>query len=545
MNTSILKRIMFTVFVILFMTFLFNLQANAAVENFTIDDENIELQLNATKLLTYQGGSGDVTWESNNQGVATVENGRIQAKGVGTAIITGRRGAESDTCTVNVVYAGIRIGANEGSNVSSVNLLLGEHPTEKLTASVKDYMYSDVPGASVTWTSSAPGVVNVDSSTGLLTAVAKGTATITAKATGVEDTCEVEVSDAPVFTDFSNAVFDTELNWTTDSLKISGIVPIEDTRIDYRFFVTPTNERPELLVTKYGYLDTDNMSTTLLSKNTEENYIYSNHFAKYSELNQDLYLWVIQQNDLEKNYYNDEGTRISCVCKYVVEGKKIERDDLPPLNIVLQSFDIGKWGSNLETPVDGKFTYVRLNFPTETDHRNFRLKIGKVTDYSILTKIQNNDYNGIVELLNYAKNNNAIYDGNLTTVYPGYYSGDDMLFDGRQLLEDDAYYYIYAELDDENGKYYPIEGVTLGQAWFSVYSDDWNLNAYTSSDFEWNNLHSTYNGDTSGTPGTDNTTAPGTIPQTGSTCIAIVSLVIFTAFGIVSYIKYKKLNDIK
>ena len=68
-----------------------------------------------------------------------------------------------------------------------------------------------------------------------------------------------------------------------------------------------------------------------------------------------------------------------------------------------------------------------------------------------LIEIQNNDYSGITELLTYAKNNEAVYSADLTTTSAGYYRNDKALFDGVSLLQDRAYYFIYAEFDDENG----------------------------------------------------------------------------------------------
>src|SRR5699024_6453451 len=126
-------------------------------------------------------------------------------------------------------------------------------------------------------------------------------------------------------------------------------------------------------------------------------------------------------------------------------------------------------------------------FPSETENRKFKIKIGLVTDKSLLQKIQKGDYSGITELLEYAKNNKAIYTADLTTTSANYFKSEQALFDGIKLLQDDAYYFIYVEFDDENGKYYPIEGVTLGQAYISETNrNNWDLYAYTSEDFNWN-----------------------------------------------------------
>ena len=96
-----------------------------------------------------------------------------------------------------------------------------------------------------------------------------------------------------------------------------------------------------------------------------------------------------------------------------------------------------------------------------------------------------NDYTGITDLLSYAKKNSSVYSQTLTTTSPAYYKSDNVLFDGYNLLENKAYYYIYVQFDDENGKYCPIEGVTLGQAWIGDSNKYWDLLAYTADNFEY------------------------------------------------------------
>lgn len=269
-----------------------------------------------------------------------------------------------------------------------------------------------------------------------------------------------------------------------------------------------------------------------LQVNAEEKYLYTRKLSEYTELNQDLFLWVIETSRIEESYYNTDGDNIYYATKFVVEGKKIDRAKLPQLNLILQSFTIGYWPSTSYSD-SNNYTHINFNFPTATSNRKFTLKIGRVTDNSILTKIKNNDYTGITDLLLYAKNNKAVYSERLTTSSEAYFKSDTTLFDGRKLLENKAYYFIYVEFDDENGKYIPVEGVTLGQAWFSSTSDSWDLWAYTKSDFQWDNLTSTY------TPTSDPTTAPGILPQTGTNALIVIFLILATTVtGVILYRKY-------
>ena len=286
--------------------------------------------------------------------------------------------------------------------------------------------------------------------------------------------------------------------------------------------------------------------------NAKENYIYTSELSKYAELNQDLYLWVIEQTPLEQGYIDEDGHSVNVATKFVVEAEKLNRASLPPLNLILQSFYIGSWTNSSSNDTE-KFTFINFNFPSVVENRKFTLKIGKVTDNTILTKIKNNDYTGITDLLSYAKSNKGVYTKELTTTRIAYYKSNDALFEGRSLLEHKAYYFIYVEFDDENGKYYPIEGVTLGQAYISSISDVWNLNAYTSSNFKWDNLTTTYTQKDSKTeePTTTKETDDTTIkqqklPQTGTDVVAIATImIVISGIGIVFYRKYKSYKDIK
>ena len=291
-------------------------------------------------------------------------------------------------------------------------------------------------------------------------------------------------------------------------------------------------------------IDTEAMEGKIdyLLENAEENYLYTRKLSEYAELKQDLYLWVIESSKLKEWYYDTNGDYIGYATKFVVEGKKLDRASLPPLNLILQSFNIGYWTSSSSSDTDN-YTNIHFNFPSATENRKFTLKIGKITDNTILTKIKNNDYTGITDLLSYAKNNSAVYSKQLTTTSTAYFRSDDALFDGRSLLENKAYYFIYVEFDDENGKYYPVERVTLGQAWFSSSTNSWDLWAYTSSDFQWDNLSATYTPTDGKTD--DTTIVPGIFPKTGTDALIMISIILVTfIIGIVFYKKYNNYKDI-
>lgn len=472
------------ILVLLFVLLVFNVSVYATeTASFALSLESINVTLNGTNFISYEGGDGLVTWESSDEDIATVENGTITGHSIGTATITATRGEETDTCQVIVVYESINIERRQES-VSELNLVLGEYETESLNAIVEDDDYAEVENALVTWKSDDDSVVAVDQN-GKIKGLKAGKAMITASAAGVSDTCEVTVVDGPVFTDFSNAKYELLFDVSTD-LKITGITPKEDG--DYYYVITPNDTKPTIIKTSYGAFDSvQNVEAESLGINMAEKYIYDINLDKYLELNQDLYLWVIEEVHLDATYETAEGDYVSYSTKFVGEGIKLTRPELPRLNEILDGLYI--WGGENSSNTES-YSRIYFRFPTADKNRNFKIKIGKVTDNNILQKIQNNDYSGITELLTYAKNNDAIYVEDLITTENGYYKADKALFDGLSLLEDKAYYYVYVSFDDEDGKYYPIEGITLGQAWIGSSNKYWDLWAYTSDNFEWNDLSS-------------------------------------------------------
>ena len=63
--------------------------------------------LNATVTVTPEGGEApEVTWTSDDESVATVENGVVTAVAEGTATITAEAGGKTSTCTVTVTKSG-------------------------------------------------------------------------------------------------------------------------------------------------------------------------------------------------------------------------------------------------------------------------------------------------------------------------------------------------------------------------------------------------------------------------------------------------------
>ena len=160
-----------------------------------------------------------VIWSSSNTSVATVSStGVVTAKAVGTATITATTTDGSNktaTCQVTVVET-----PATGISLNKTTASLKATETVTLTATIKP---STATNKNVTWKSSNTSVATV-SSTGVVTAKAVGTATITATTadgSNLSATCKVTVVETPA-TGIS-------LNKTTASLKANETVTLTAT----------------------------------------------------------------------------------------------------------------------------------------------------------------------------------------------------------------------------------------------------------------------------------------------------------------------------
>ena len=147
-----------------------------------------------------------VTWSSSNTRVAVVSNGRITAVGAGSTIITASFSyggtTYSESCSVTVREVSVSLSS------SSETLMVEENTTLHATTSPS--------GQSVSWSSSNSRVVTVSSS-GRVTAVGSGSATITAEISvngqSYTDTCWVTVEEPSIrlsSSSLSMSVDDTE-----------------------------------------------------------------------------------------------------------------------------------------------------------------------------------------------------------------------------------------------------------------------------------------------------------------------------------------------
>ena len=373
-------------------------------------------------------------------------------------------------------------------NKSTLDIKVEE--TATLTATINP---TNATNKNVTWESDNTQIATVDTA-GKVTAIKEGTAKITVKTKdgNYTATCIVTVSknDGIVWTDPSNIKFTVTEDFY---LKVTGL------KEDGKYYGFISNGKIAPTVPDTGWIENENLPVT-----NKPGFSIS----KYLEKSGDIYVWIYETQIVNNVRQN----------KCIIEAQKIERPALKKIGTRMKCYFL-----NEETSTH---LFEAYNYENA---RKINVKIGKVTDKSILRAIKNGETDCLQKLLDYAKNADSIYTGTVPL-------GRSESITNKLNLVNDEYYYVYMVLDDENGKYFPVEDVSLYQA--LTYEKDGktskNLFDYLNDNFKWN----LGNDDTT----IDNTTATGKLPQTGASIVIYVAITLVIVAGVIFAIKYKKYN---
>lgn len=160
--------------------------------------------------------SAPVTWSSSDRSVATVVDGLVTAVSNGSTKVTAVSGAASAEADVTVA----QLAASITSEPDSVVLIsLGD--TTRLTATVRDGRGQAIAVANIAWESADTTVAKV-SPDGMVTAVANGTAAITASASGLASSSKAVVQQRPDTVVISPGTL--TLNAPGDTASLAGTV---------------------------------------------------------------------------------------------------------------------------------------------------------------------------------------------------------------------------------------------------------------------------------------------------------------------------------
>lgn len=160
-----------------------------------LNQTNITIRVGDKGRLDYIGGTGEVTWTSSNENIATVEGGTITGMAGGTVTITAASGEETATCQVKV-EGEAWVNPNASSyKLSKTDFTLRSGENSWQLKIKRDNGSWEILGAAdgVTWASANTSVATV-SDTGLVTRAGKGMTTVTATVDGVTMECIVRMS---------------------------------------------------------------------------------------------------------------------------------------------------------------------------------------------------------------------------------------------------------------------------------------------------------------------------------------------------------------
>ena len=183
------------------------------VESVSLNLTEITIEVGETEALvaTVNPENADydaVVWSSSDDAVATVADGVVTAIAEGSAVITASAGGKSASCTVTVPHVYVPVTGIE-LNKEATTIEVGS--SETLVASVHP---DNADEPAVTWETSNASVATV--SEGVVTAIAEGTAIITARAGGQSATCMVTAPHVYV------PVTSIELNKTATTIQVGG-----------------------------------------------------------------------------------------------------------------------------------------------------------------------------------------------------------------------------------------------------------------------------------------------------------------------------------
>lgn len=139
-----------------------------------LDHDAITIPAGETARLAATGGTGEVTWSTSNENIATVDGGAITGKAGGTVTVTAAAGEESVSCTVTVTGDPWVNPIAWTLNKTDVTERSGGNGFQ---LKVKDCT------SPIVWASENPAVASVDSQ-GWVVRTGKGTTNITASVDG-------------------------------------------------------------------------------------------------------------------------------------------------------------------------------------------------------------------------------------------------------------------------------------------------------------------------------------------------------------------------
>lgn len=324
----------------------------------------------------------------------------------------------------------------------------------------------------------------------------------------VADDSTEEDSDKFEWTDFSNLTLDWNSNsdYSQINLSLKNDTGIENH--SYYVYYTNTNSIPSIKTNKYGSIEKENNSIRLIFDKDTHSLTGFMDLREFFELNNsNLYLTIVEEQSIENtsNYTHK-----------IVKTMNVKRPSELPLGTRFKLFFFDDYTSSY------------LYYPCiDSSVRNINLKIGKVSDKQILLNVKNGTSDCLQKLLEYSKaDTSPIYTGTIPL-------GRSESITSKLNLSADEYLYVYYELEDVDGKYYPVEDISLFKACVSD-SVGANLFDALSDEFVW---------DLEDDSIPEKEKNPTILPDAGSKS-TIALIIILISVTICAYLRLRKYKDI-
>lgn len=310
-----------------------------------------------------------------------------------------------------------------------------------------------------------------------------------------EDDSSPEVGDTVTWTDFSKAKLEFEMGSSKILVHLKDITLLDNHHLTLIVSNSQTELQTALDEGKYTNLQQANFT-----KQDDGTYLsYINN--EISSLNKDMYYAVVETTSSEK--------------KVQMAVKKVDRPALPNYGHRLDIFFVYKEHLSVYQTVYG----------ISSPNRKMKYKIGKITDVNLLKTFKTDEVKAFNNLYTYAKSDK------------GFYSGTAIVGDEQQAnpitslnIEASSYYYCYMEMDDENGKYLPIDDVAIYQG-----STDGTILHFAFASMKIDESNPVEN---------DPTVAKEPYPKTGAIVFGSIATLLLGS-AVVFFIKNRELKDVK
>ena len=365
--------------------------------------------------------------------------------------------------------------------------------------------------------------------------------------------CEIEdeagnkyLLSSPIMIRFEkNILADTTIDWTDfSSAKVKMVAEDNTDRANFEIVVENCNLKED---NEY-YVHVSHTPNESIKVNNQDD-IYDNWYengTKTWQTNLNTTYNEINLNANVRNMFAENGDIYITICeidkitrvpKIVLKSKKIDRLELLPLTQRISAYFLDDETNTFCWEIYGE------------NERKVNYKIGKVTDLELLRSLKDGKASAFEELMDYAKKSETIATGTVKL-------GRDNTITDKLNLVDDEYYFVYLELDTENGKYYEIQDVSLYQA---LVSEEIGKHLYSITDkkFEWNldeeepkeepekEQEKEPEKEQENKKPEDNTIAKDDLPDTGINIVIIAIAIVFLMISVITFKKYKLYKDIK